>query len=42
MKGEGLRQSILTHPAIVGTGQEAVGGDGSMDALRTRAEATQF
>jgi hypothetical protein len=42
MKGEGLRQSILTHPAIVGTGQEAVGGDGSMHALRTRAEATQF
>ncbi|MER7555876.1 hypothetical protein ABTZ46_02980 [Nocardioides sp. NPDC126508] len=41
-KGEGLRQAILSHPAIGGDGTEAVVGDGSMQALRMQAKATRF
>lgn len=41
-KGEGLRQAILSHPAIGGDGTEAVVGDGSMQALRMQARATRF
>jgi len=40
-KGEGLKQAILAHPAIAGSGQESV-GDGTFQALRNRAAATQF
>ena len=40
-KGEGLKQAILAHPTIAGTGQESI-GDGSLQALLDRAQATQF
>jgi hypothetical protein len=40
-KGEGLKQAILTHPGIVGDGQEGVADD-SMQALLSHARTTEF